>query len=461
MKDTADERTYRLQHDSLRSLLIYYTAPAIVGTMVTALYNIVDRIFIGHNAGDFAIAGLALTSPVMLLLQAFGMLVGAGASTRVSICLGRQDREGAERILGNAVTLTLILQSLAVLIALIWLEPILVLCGGSERTIPYATEYLYIAIPGNILASLAMSYNAVMRSSGYPQKAMLTMLIGAGLNIILDALFINVLGWGIAGAAWATVISMGVSAAFVMAHFFRSDSVVRFRAKYMRISLPQMLAIVSIGISPFTVQLLGSISGVLINKSFTATAATPHQGDLALGAFGILDGYVVIFFMLMLGISQGMQPIIGYNHGAGLHRRVLKTTMIATLANSLIGLACTVLALLFPRFVCGIFTSDEGILNVAVHALGLCIYARAFVGTQLIATQFFQSIGYATHSFWLSISRHAFFLIPLLLILPKFWGIDGVWVSLALCDLFAGVLGLVLIYYYFQRKGFSLRDALH
>lgn len=444
-------RTYRLEHEGIRSLMLHYTMPALVGTMVVALYNVVDRIFIGHSVGDYGIAGLALTFPMMIFLQAFGMLVGAGASTRISILLGEKNHEGAERILGQAILLTLLLQVVTIVPALIWLEPLLRLFGGSERTIPYAMEYLYITVPGNVFATLAMSYNAVMRASGYPNKAMYTMLIGAVLNIVLDAIFINVCGWGIAGAAWATVLSMMVSAIFVLHHFVQQGSVVCFRRRHLVWSWSSMVAITSIGISPFTVQLLGSLSNILINRGFQAVAPTSEAADHAIGALGVINGYAMVGFMMMIGIAQGMQPIVGYNHGAGLQHRVRKALLVATGANTLIGIFFTVLALIFTRQICGIFTDNGALFDASVNALGLCIYCFVFVGTQIVATQFFQSIGQARKAFWLSISRQALFLIPLLLVLPLFLAVDGVWISLPLADALSGLVGLWYLYLHLRQ----------
>lgn len=455
-----NERTYKLEHESIPRLLWHYTLPALVGTMVISMYNIVDRIFIGQSVGDFGIAGLTLTFPVMILLQAFGMLVGTGAATRVSIHLGEKDVDGAERILGNAIILTLILQTLTIIPTLIWLEPMLALFGGSERTIPYAMDYLAITVPGNILASIAMSYNAVMRASGYPSRAMSTMIIGGVLNILLDAFFIWVLDWGIRGVAWATVISMGVSAGYVMWHFFDRRSLVRFRRHNMQLSWEQVASIASIGISPFAVQILGAGSNVLINRSFLAYAPSPIEADQAIGALGIVNSYAMVGFMLIIGISQGMQPIVGFNHGAGRHDRVLKTAGLATGSGWLIGLGVTILGLLFPREICGIFTQHGGIYDAAVNAMTMCIWAFAFVGSQVMATQFFQSIGYARTSFWLSISRQALFLIPMLLALPRIYEVNGVWLSLPLSDLFAGLGGLLLMAHYFRGRGYSLTSLI-
>lgn len=457
-----DKRTWRLEHESVPRLLMHYTIPAIVGTMVTALYNVVDRIFIGQSMGDYALSGLALTFPILIFLQAFGMLVGTGASTRVSILLGANKREEAERILGNAVILTAILQVIAIVPTMIWLDPLLELFGGSERTIPYAMEYLQVVVPANIFTVLGLAYNAIMRASGYPAKAMQTMIIGAVVNIVLDALFIYGFDWGIAGAAWATVIAMVASSIFVMWHFLQPSSVVRFRRESMGYSSAQMLSIISIGVSSFTVQLLAAFSNVLINRGFINTADTPELADQSIGALGVVNSYAMIGFMLMLGLVQGMQPVVGYNYGAGLHKRVLQATLMALVLCVLVGFVFSLIGILAPGFICSIFTSSGAIYDAAVHALGLCLYGFTFVGVLLVSSQFFQSIGHARKAFTLTISRQFLFLIPLLLILPYYlWGLDGVWLSLPLADTLAGLFGLALLAYYFRQMGFKVRDIFN
>ncbi len=258
-------------------------------------------------------------------MQAFGMLIGSGASARVSIYLGKHNRDGADAILGNAIILTLITQLLCIVPVMIWMKPLLIAFGASERTLPYAVEYLTIVVPGNILTTLSFGYNAIMRASGYPKKAMWTMIIGALTNIILDALFIFGFGWGIRGAAWATFIAMLVSAVWVMHHFFSKNSLVRFRRLAMKLSWKESLEILSIGISPFLMQLLSSVVNVVINRSFVGYASTSQDADIAIAAYGILNSFAMIGVMFVLGISQGMQPIVGYNYGARLYGRVLQT----------------------------------------------------------------------------------------------------------------------------------------
>ena len=308
--------TYQLANEKIPRLLLHYAIPAVVGTMVNALYSVVDRIYIGQGVGAMALSGLALTFPILLFLQAFGMLVGAGTAARVSIHLGKKENDVAENVLGNALILTLILSVITITVSLVFMKELLIWFGGSEQTIPYAEEYLYITIPGNILAGLSFSYNAVMRASGYPRKAMITMLIGAFLNVILDPIFIFGLNMGIRGAAIATVISMAVSAAFVMHHFIQKDSIVRFHTKYFRLKGSIIWNIFTIGMSPFSMQLAGSVVVVIMNH-----ALKENGGDLAIGASGIISSIAMLLVMLIIGVAQGMQPIVGFNHGAGHHDR--------------------------------------------------------------------------------------------------------------------------------------------
>lgn len=448
-----DERTQRLEQMPIYKLLLHYAIPSVVGTLVTAMYNLVDRIFIGQSEGAYAMAGLALTFPILIFLQAFGMLVGIGASTRVSILLGEKNYSGAKRILGNAILLSIVFSVLSSGLSLLFLDELLHLFGGSEQTIPFARSYLLITIPGNIFSVLAMAYNSVMRASGYPQKAMYTMLIGAVLNTFLDYVFIVHCGWGIAGAAWATVISMLVSAIFVMSHFFSKSSLVHFQREHIQFSRETMQAIISIGISPFAVQLLGSVSNALINRGFITSAASVHDADMAIGALGIINSYVMICFFIMIGVAQAIQPIVGYNHGAGKQERVFKTVLLAGGVCAVLGILFTILGQLFKLPIVSLFTKDIHLQAAAINALGLCTYAFAFVGTQIIVTQFFQSIGHARKAFFLSISRQAIVLIPLLIIMPRVLGIDGVWLSLPISDAVAGTAGLILVAYYFKQIG--------
>ena len=448
--DKSSERIHLLSNERIPKLLLHYAIPAVVGTMVNALYSVVDRIFIGQGVSEFAITGLALTFPILLFVQAFGMLIGVGASSRVSILLGEGKHDKAENILSNALLLTIVTQVLTLVPVMIWLEDILRALGANDRTLPFAYDYLKIMIPGNIFSTLCFSFNAIMRASGYPYKAMITMLIGAGLNTVLDALFIYGFDWGIEGAAWATVIAMAVSAAFVMQHFLDKKSEVQFHKRNMRFSMEQIMAILSIGMAPFFLQLLSSGIAFLINSTLAEYAGSPLMADRAVGAYGIINSIALVGFMFMLGIAQGMQPIVGYNYGARAMRRVRQTFNICAVVNLSIGLFVTVAALSAPRFLASMFTSSPEMIEASADALRCCIYGFAFVGFQVTATQFFQSIGFGGKAMLLSLSRQTLFLIPALFGFPLLWGSKGVWVALPFSDICAGVLGIILMAYQFR-----------
>lgn len=452
MSDKQDARSLRLGQAPLGSLLWHYALPAVVGTLVIALYNLVDRIFIGQTEGAYAMAGLTLTFPVLIFLQAFGMLIGSGAAARISILLGRQDLQGAKIILGNAIILSCTLSLTMSGLVYLFLDDLLCFFGGSSESIPYAHRYLAIIIPGNILSVLSMSYNAIMRASGYPRKAMYTMLIGAVVNTLLDYLFIYGWGWGIEGAAWATIIAMFASACFVMYHFFNKRSLVHFEWAYIRPCRQAMRAILSIGLSPFTVQMLGAISSVLINRRFVSYAPSTHDADMAISALGVINSYVMIGFFVMIGFAQAMQPIVGYNYGSGQHGRVLRATLMSGGICAGLGLSMTFGGYFLKEHIIALFTQDTSLHEASLKAFDLCIYSFTLVGTQIIATQFFQSIGYVRTSFVLSIARQAFFLIPLIIFLPECLGLDGVWLSLPISDALSGLMGLIFFAHYFRQN---------
>ena len=439
----SNEITWRLEHEKPGRLLLNYALPAVVGTIVNSLYNIIDRIYIGHGVGSMAISGLTLTFPVMLFLQAFGMLVAAGASARVSIFLGRKENDKAEHVLGNAFLLVLILSLFTITVSMLYLKNMLIWFGGSENTIPYAMEYLNIIIPANILASLSFGFNSIMRASGYPKKAMFTMLIGAVMNIILDPIFIFVFDMGIRGAAIATVISMAVSALFVMHHFVSKQSLIRFRKKYFNFDLKIIWQIISIGISPFSMQLCGSLVNVIINNSLYT-----YGGDLALGANGILISFAMLLVMFVIGLSQGMQPIVGFNYGAGHRHRVLDTLkLVIIIATCVMGIGW-ISSMFFPEIIATGFTTDRELITITANAIRLNFVMLIVVGSQIVISHFFQSIGVAWKSILLSLSRQLIFLIPAVLILPRFFGLDGIWYAGPVSDGLAAITAWFFLFHY-------------
>ncbi|ETK01997.1 multidrug transporter MatE [Tannerella sp. oral taxon BU063 isolate Cell 2] len=434
-----------LEQERIPRLLFNYAVPAVVGTVVNSLYNIVDRIFIGQGVSEYALSGLAITFPILLFLQAFGMLVGAGASVRVSILLGQRNTPRAEQTLANAVYLTLVTQILTIIPCYIYMEPLLRLFGASDRTLPYAVEYLRIVIPANFFAAFSFGYNAIMRASGYPRKAMTTMLLSALINVVLDYIFIYPLGMGIRGAAIATAIAMVICAVYVLAHFFLPGSVVRFRRAAFRPSWAIVRAITAIGIAPFAMQLTGSAVNVLMNRSFVAYGTTPEESDLAIGAFGIISSYAMLIVMLILGVAQGMQPIVGFNYGARHMHRVRMAYAYSAGTNLFFSFVGFAVAMLYPRAIVSLFTTSEPLIALCTTALRIGIIGVSLIGFQITTTQLFQSIGFSRLAIFLSLTRQLIFLAPALLILPRFLGLDGVWWSLPVSDMAAVGVAVVLI----------------
>lgn len=428
------------QTKKISQLVWDYALPGIVGTLVIGLYNVVDRIFIGQVEGALAISGLTITFPVMNLVSSLGMLVGAGASARISISLGKRDKQTAEQILGNSLLLTIILNAVFVTLFYIFLEPVLMAFGASEQTYTYARDYLQIVLMGNLFVSLCYNFNAMMRSSGYPKKAMLTMLIGALLNIILSPIFLFVFHLGIKGVAWATVISMFIGLLFVMHHFTGKSSVIRLRWRNIRLHKKIILSIISIGLSPFSMQVAASGVAVLMNTSLLR-----YGGDLAVGAYGIINSILMIVLMVVLGLNQGTQPIIGYNYGAGNYRRVRETLFYSLKVATLFTTTGFLFGIFFPRVIASAFTTDSELLDITETGARIAVTALPLVGFQIVSSNFFQSIGFAAKSIIQSLSRQLIFLVPGILFLPRIWGVNGLWIAMPVSDVLAALLSLYLL----------------
>ncbi|VBB46849.1 MATE efflux family protein [uncultured Paludibacter sp.] len=419
----------KLAHLPIRKLLWEYSLPAIVGTMVSSLYNVIDRIFIGQGVGTLAISGLALTFPFMNFLIAFGMLVGAGAATRVSISLGENDHEKANKILANATILLFLLMTLVIIIARVFMTDILMLLGGSEKTIAYAEDFMSIIIPAMLIGTFNYSLNNIMRASGYPKKAMLTMFISAGTNVILAPLFIFGFKWGIKGAALATSIAMTVSCVWVILHFLKKNSVIRFKKEYFKLDKEIVKSILDIGMSPFSMQIAMSGVILIINRSLIK-----YGGDLAVGAYGIFVSVTMLIVMFIIGLNQGAQPILGFNFGARNYERMfhaLKTTAIVATVISTFGFF---IGVFFPTAIISVFTPDKELQNIAANGLRITVLMFPLIGSQIVFTNFFQSIGKAKISMFLSLTRQVLFLIPCLFLLPPFLGLNGVWFSMPASD---------------------------
>ncbi len=400
----------------------------------------IGRIFIGQGVGALAISGLAITFPVMTLTSSIGMLVGSGAAARISISLGKKDKLTSEQILGNSLLLTIILNAIFISLFIIFLDPILMAFGASKLTLPYARDYLQIVLIGNVFVSLCYNFNAMMRASGYPKKAMFTMLIGAVFNLILTPLFLYVFDLGIKGVAWATVISMFIGMLFVMHHFTRINSLIRLRWRYIRLNKKIILSIISIGLSPFSMQVAGSAVAVLMNQSLLL-----YGGDLAVGAYGIINTVLMIFLMIILGLNQGTQPIIGYNYGARNFTRVLETLSYSLKVATVITILGFVCGQFFPGIFAAAFTTDTELLSITERGIRISIAALPLVGFQIVASSFFQSLGYAAKSIIQSLSRQLIFLVPGIIIFPRYLNLDGLWIAIPVSDTLAALLSLYLL----------------
>lgn len=435
------DRLRELDTASVPKLLFKYSLPAVVGTVVSAVYNIVDSMVIGHAIDDpNVVAGIAVTFPVMNLATALGMLIGAGAATRVSIVLGQKDHRRAELILGNSVLLTVIIGILYMTGFAIFLDKILMLFGASEHTLPYAHEFLMWVLPGMLLMNLTFSYNNVMRASGYPGKAMYTNLIGAGMNMILAPLFLFGFGWGIRGAAIATDISMLITAFFVMAHFFNTKNELHFVRGTFRFDWPIIKSVLYIGMSPFLINVAGASVNAIINNSLLH-----YGGDNAIAAVVVFNRFVTVFIFIVIGICQGMQPILGYNYGSGRFNRLFKTLWWAVGSAVAVTSLGSAIGALMPESIARMFMQDPEQINCAVSCLRITTIAFWIVGFQVVATNFFQSMGMAGKSIFLSLTRQIIFMIPLLYILPPHFGLDGVWAAFPISDFVATVVAATLL----------------
>lgn len=421
-------------------LLWVYSLPAVVGMVVMSLYNVIDRIFIGRGVGSDAIAGLAITFPVMNLSAAIGVLIGAGAAACISIMLGRKDYRSAELVLGNSIVLTLLNATIYLSIFALFIDEILTAFGASEASLPYARDFMLYILPGMLMMNLSFSFNNIMRASGYPVKAMITMFIGAGANIILAPVFIFGLGWGIKGAAIATDISMGISMLFVMAHFFSAKSTLRFHRGIYRLRWKTITGIIAIGAAPSLVNAAGSAINVILNTSLYR-----HGGDAAVAAAGIFTTYTSLLTTVVVGLCQGLQPVIGYNYGAGRLDRLKKAFRLSVGAGTAV---CTIgfaFGQLFPELIAKAFTIDNTLIAVTANGLKISLIMFWCAGLQIVSTTLFQSIGKAGKSIFLSLTRQVIFLIPLLLILPHFYGLNGVWASFPASDTCATAVTVAMV----------------
>ena len=440
MSETRSAIPTELGTEKIGKLLKQYALPAIIAQTASSLYNMVDSIFIGQGVGPLAISGLAVTFPLMNLSTAFGTLVGAGAATMLSVLLGQKNYKAANKVLGNVVSLNIIIGLAFMALSLIFIDPILYFFGASENTLQYAKEYIQIILYGNVITHLYFGLNAAMRSSGSPKKAMALTIFTVIFNTILDPIFIFVFDMGIAGAAWATVIAQAVSMIVVLQHFSNKTRPFHFEKGIASLDMRVAKDSLAIGMGPFLMHAAACLVTLFINQQLRE-----YSGDLGIGAYGICNRFIFMFIMICMGLNQGMQPIAGYNYGARKYSRVKevfwKTARIAMCITTL----CFIIGMFIPKAAVGIFTHDEELMNLSAKALRILVIAFPMVGFQMIATNFFQSLGMVRKSVILSLSRQILFLLPLLYLLPLGMGDNGVWASYPISDTLATLLTIFML----------------
>ena len=432
--------------EPIGKLLAQYAIPAIIAMTASSLYNMVDSIFIGHGVGALAISGLALTFPLMNLAAAFGSLVGVGASTLVAVKLGQKDYQGANDVLGNVLVLNVVLGILFTAVFLVFLDPVLYFFGASEHTIPYARDYMRIILYGNVITHLYLGLNSVLRSCGFPRMAMYATLLSVVINCALNPLFIFGFGWGIEGSAWATVISQVISLVWQLIHFSNPKQLLHFQKDIYKLRPDIVKGVLAIGLSPFLMNLCACLIVILINRGLKE-----HGGDMAIGAYGIVNRISFLFVMIIMGFNQGMQPIAGYNYGARLFPRVKEVTGLTMRWATGVATTGFLLCELVPAWIIRMFTIDAELIDISVYGLRVVFAVFPVVGFQMVASNFFLSIGMSKQAIFLSLTRQLIFLIPCLIVLPMWLGALGVWISMPISDLVAAIVTAVLLVRQFKK----------
>lgn len=443
---TAQKTPTALGTESIGKLLMQYAVPAIIAMTASSLYNMVDSIFIGHGVGTMALSALALTFPLTNLGAAFGALVGVGAATLISVKLGQKDYDTAQRVLGNVFVLNILLGLAFTVIVFPFLNPILYFFGGSDETVEYARQFMEIILLGNVVTHLYLGLNAVLRASGHPKQAMYATIATVAINTILAPIFIFMFDWGIRGAAIATVSAQVIALLWQLKQFNNANELLHFRRGIFRLKRKIVFDSLAIGMSPFLMNLAACLIVILINQGLKK-----YGGDLAIGAFGIVNRLVFIVVMIVMGLNQGMQPIAGYNFGAKLYDRVNKVLKLTIIYATCVTTFGFLVGMLAPNLVVGIFTSDAELTELSATGLRITVMFFPIIGFQMVTSNFFQSIGMAGKAIFLSLTRQMLILLPCLLILPHFFGVAGVWYSMPVSDLLASLIALVMLVYQFRK----------
>lgn len=427
-------------------LLWQFALPAIIAMTASSLYNIADRVFLGQVVGPLAISGLAITLPFMNLSGAFGAAIGVGASTSISVKLGQRDYGVAENLLGNTITLNLLVGIGLGALCLIFLDPILYFFGASKATIPYARDYMQIILVGNAVTHMYLGMNAVLRSASKPRQAMNATIFTVVMNILLDALFIWVFDWGIRGAAWATVISQTIALCYQMRIFANKNELLHLERGIYRLKANLVKNIIAIGISPFLMQSCACVVVIFLNNQLVR-----YGGDLSVGAYGIANSIAFIFVMFIIGLNQGMQPIAGYNYGSRQIDRLVRVYHLSVMAATAIMAVGWLIAMFVPHLCARMFTTDPTLIDMSARAIRIMMLVFPFVGYQIVTTNLFQCIGMVKISIFLSLSRQMLFLLPLIGVLPLFWGISGVWYAMPISDFMATIATFVIMKIYISK----------
>ena len=440
------DATLQLGTRPVGKLLLQYAMPAIVAMTAASLYNIIDRVFIGQVVGPMAISGLAITFPFMILAAAFGAAVGVGAATTISVKLGQKDYESAENTLGNTITLNLIIGLAFGGICLLFLDPILRFFGASDTTLPYARDFMQIILAGNVFSHMYFGMNAVLRAASKPRMAMFATIFTVAMNILLDAVFILWWHWGIKGAAFATVISQVLALCWQMKLFSNKNELLHLKRGIYKLKANLVRNIISIGISPFLMNACACVIVIFINNQLVK-----FGGDIAVGAYGIANSIAMIFIMFVIGLNQGMQPIAGYNYGAQQYGRMMRVVKLSIITAICIMLTGWALAMFAPYYCARMFTKDPELIKGSIKAIQIIMMMYPFIGCQMVITNFFQCIGKVKISIFLSLSRQLLFLLPLLVLLPNFYGINGVWASMPTSDLISVIVAISIMTVYLRR----------
>lgn len=430
------DRAKQLGEEKVSKLLLKFSIPAIIGMLVNALYNVIDTIFIGNGVGYLGIAGTTISFPIMIICMAFAMLIAFGANALISLRLGENKKQEAELIMGNAMVLLVVVSIVISAIGIIFLDSLLILFGATETNLPYAKDYMQIILWGNVLMAIGFGMNNFIRAEGNPKIAMYTMLIGAPINIVLDYVFIFIFDWGMQGAAYATIISQLASATWVLSYFLGGRSYLKIRRKNLRIQLQVVKRIIAIGSAPFAMQLASSLLNVIMNNSLNK-----YGGDTAIAGMGIIQIFTMLILMPIFGINQGAQPIIGFNYGAKKFDRVKETLKLAIGAATTVATLGFIVTRVFPAEIVAFFEpDDQALIDFGAHAMRMFLVFLPIIGFQIVGSNYFQAVGKPRHAMFLTLSRQVLLLIPLLLILPNYFGINGILSAGPIADLGSALL---------------------